>query len=197
MTQKRTSKRDHLVEVAQKLFYREGIKGTGIDAVLEHAGVAKRTLYNHFKSKDELVIATLHRRDQEFIDMIKAGIRKFEPKQPGEKRFAGVLAFFDVIDEWTRSRQFSGCMFINASAEYLRKEDPIHAVCALHKKLVIQLLEELLVPVKPVNSRALAEQLAILADGAIVNAHTTNISDAALIAKSIAEILLNNEESNT
>jgi AcrR family transcriptional regulator len=190
MTQGRKSKREHLVETAQQLFYREGIKGTGIDTVLEHAGVAKRTLYNHFKSKDELVIATLQRRDQEFMAMLKAGVKKFESRQTGEPAFARVLAYFDAIEEWTTSKQFSGCMFINASAEYPRQDHPVHVICAMHKRLVIQYIEELMSGLTLADPHDLAVQLAVLTDGAIVNAHTTSNRNAAQVAKQVAVSLL-------
>ena len=190
MRQGRKSKREHLVETAQQLFYREGIKGTGIDTVLEHAGVAKRTLYNHFKTKDELVIATLQRRDQEFMAMLKAGVKKFESRQTGEPAFARVLAYFDAIEEWTTSKQFSGCMFINASAEYPRQDHPVHVICAMHKRLVIQYIEELMSGLTLVDPHDLAVQLAVLTDGAIVNAHTTSNRNAAQVAKQIAVSLL-------
>ncbi|GGB21279.1 TetR/AcrR family transcriptional regulator [Agarivorans gilvus] len=190
MTKGRKSKREHLVEAAQQLFYREGIKGTGIDAVLEHAGISKRTLYNHFKSKDELVIATLQRRDDEFLNMIKTGVNKFASQQQGNALFAKPLAFFDAIEEWTKSPQFSGCMFINASAEYPRQDHPVHVICTMHKRLVIQYLEELLEPLQLANKHDLALQFAVLADGAIVNAHTTSNKNAAQVAKQIALSLL-------
>lgn len=190
MAQRRESKREHLVKTAQQLFYQEGIKGTGIDTVLEHAGVAKRTLYNHFKSKEELVIATLHHRDQAFMAMLKAGVKKYVAKQTGDPALAPVLAYFDAIDEWTRSKQFFGCMFINASAEYPRQEHPVHVICAMHKRLVIQYIEELMSGLTLADSHDLAVQLALLTDGAIVNAHTTCNRSAAQIAKQIARSLL-------
>lgn len=190
MTKGRKSKREHLVEVAQQLFYREGIKGTGIDTVLEHANISKRTLYNHFKSKDELVIATLQRRDDEFMNMLKAGVKKYAGQQQGNVLFAKPLAFFDAIGEWTTSSQFSGCMFINASAEFPRQDHPIHVICTMHKRLVIQYVEELLEPLQLTDKHDLALQFAVLADGAIVNAHTTSNKNAAQIAKQIALSLL-------
>lgn len=190
MTEIKKSKREHLVETAQRLFYRHGIKGTGIDTVLEEAGVAKRTLYNHFKSKEELVIATLKRRDDEFMDMLRRLVKKYEKVEENRGDYAKVLAFFDAITEWTQTNSFSGCMFINASAEYPRQEDPVHAICVMHKKLVIQFIEELLSPLNLENSHDIALQLALLADGAIVNAHTTNLPDAGNVAKKIAQSLL-------
>lgn len=80
----KTNKREHLVATAQRLFYQEGIKGTGIDRIIEEAAVAKRTLYNHFNSKDELIIAALHRRDAEFMTMLTTLVEKYESKQSGD-----------------------------------------------------------------------------------------------------------------
>lgn len=186
----KTNKREHLVATAQRLFYQEGIKGTGIDRIIEEAAVAKRTLYNHFNSKDELIIAALHRRDAEFMTMLTTLVEKYESKQSGDARFKKILAFFDAIEEWTQSRHFSGCMFINASAEYPSRNDPVHAVCSSHKKLVMAYLEELLAPLDIQETQHLSVQLAILTDGAIVNAHTANIANAASIAKGMAFQLL-------
>lgn len=190
MSQTKKSKRDALVETAQVLFHREGIKATGIDTVLEKAGVAKRTLYNHFESKEALILATLERRDAEFMNMLKIAGKKYIKKQECDEKFAPVLAFFDAIDEWTQSDNFTGCMFINASAEYLEKDDPIHIACTQHKLLVINYLQELLTPLGLADNLELALQLALLTDGAIVNSHTTNIRQSVQVAKNVAYILL-------
>lgn len=185
-----TSRREHLVNTAQQLFYQNGFRATGIDTVLAESGVAKKTLYNHFKSKDELIIATLQQRDIQFMDNLRSSIIRFAPLQNGDPKHARVLAFFDALNEWITSDNFFGCMFINASAEYPRQEDPVHVACTNHKRLVIQFIEELISDLKLENSHELARQLALLADGAIVNAHTTNDSDAPLQAKRMALVLL-------
>ena len=190
MVRGRKSKREHLIEAAQQLFYREGIKGTGIDAVLEYAGVSKRTLYNHFKSKDELVMATLKHRDEQFMLMLKAGVQKHQCRQTCVPAMAKVMAFFDAIEEWTQTNHFSGCMFINASAEYPRHEHPVHVICTMHKKLVIHYIEELTRDLNIKDSHALAEQLALVADGAIVNAHTASNPEAIKVAKHVARLLV-------
>ncbi|TDF42223.1 TetR/AcrR family transcriptional regulator [Alteromonadaceae bacterium M269] len=187
------SRKEHLVKTAQNLFYKQGIRSTGIDTVLAESGVAKKTLYNHFKSKDELIIATLQRRDQQFMDMLRLGTQKYMPAQNGDVRLSRVLAFFDALAEWIASENFSGCMFINASAEYPRQNDPIHVACTNHKRLVIQFIEELLSSGTFKDSYNLARRMALLADGAIVNAHTTNDQNAAKEAKAMALIILESE----
>jgi len=187
---KNTDKREHLVETAQKLFYQQGIRGTGIDTVLAVSGVSKRTLYKYFKSKDELVIAALQRRDHEFMEMMKKGISRFEDQQQGDTRMKKILAYFDAVEDWIASDRFFGCMFINASAEFPRPSDPVHVVCANHKLRIIQLIEQLVSEMDFDDPHTIAVQLALVTDGAIVNAHTTNIQNAAKVAKATARMLL-------
>ncbi|GGO70607.1 TetR family transcriptional regulator [Bowmanella pacifica] len=184
------SKRDELVEVAQKLFYQHGFRVTGIDTILAQSGVAKRTLYNHFKSKDELIIAALNKRDEEFMAMIKALVDKYEKVQRGKPAYARILAYFDALSEWFNSEKFNGCMFINASAEYPRKTDPIHVVCANHKRFILQYITELISGIECRHPEEVACQLSLLSDGAIVSAHTANLANAAEMAKKTAVIIL-------
>ena len=69
-----SSRRDHLVDTATKLFCKQGFRATGIDTVLAESGVAKKTLYNHFRSKDELIIAALQKKDADFMTAAREGI---------------------------------------------------------------------------------------------------------------------------
>mgnify|MGYP003388348584 CR=1 FL=1 len=185
-----SNKRDHLVKTAQDLFYQQGFRATGIDTILAASGVAKKTLYNHFKSKDELIIATLHRRDEQFMLMLKGGVERLSQQQKSKVTLIPIMAFFDTLSEWFHSEKFNGCMFINASAEYPNNADPIHVACAHHKQLVIQFIEHLLSDFISQNKPEISHQMAILADGAIVNAHTTNDLNAASYAKLAAEKIL-------
>jgi AcrR family transcriptional regulator len=185
------SRRDHLVETAMKLFCKQGFRATGIDAVLAESGVAKKTLYNHFRSKDELIIATLQKRDEDFMQFARESITRHAPRQTGDPRMARVLALFDAIDEWANSDDFSGCTFINASAEYPRREDPIHVACANHKKLVTQFIEELISELKLPDGHTVARQIALLIEGAIVMAHTACDPSGVPLAKDTARRLLN------
>jgi AcrR family transcriptional regulator len=184
------NRRDHLVNTALRLFSSNGFRATGIDRVLRESGVAKKTLYNHFSSKDELIVAALHKRDEEFMAKMRTAIARLAPKQDGDPRLARVLAFFDGLDEWFASPGFNGCTFINASAEYPRKDCPIHRACEAHKRLVRDTLADLAADTGLADTDVLARQLALLADGAVVNAHTTGDREAAGTAKAAAQRLL-------
>jgi AcrR family transcriptional regulator len=185
-----TSRRDHLVDTALRLFCKQGFRATGIDTILAESGVAKKTLYNHFKSKDELIIATLQQRDAEFMTSMRESITRLAPKQQGDKAMARIMAFFDALIEWINSGSFNGCTFINASAEFPRKEDPIHVACENHKKLLIQFIEELASDLQLEDSYRVARQISLLVEGAIVMAHTTCDAGGAALAKETAQQLL-------
>ena len=184
------SKRDQIISVAQKLFYQNGFHATGIDRIIKEAGVSKKTLYNHFKSKDELVLAALRKRDELFRNSL---MRKTE--RLGVTAKERLLSIFDAVGEWLQEKDFAGCMFINASAEYSQANNPSHMVCAEHKRLVREYIRELAVQAEVDNPEELSQQLNLLIEGAIVDAHVSGNKDAANQAKKIASVLLNQNSS--
>jgi AcrR family transcriptional regulator len=184
------SRREHLVKTALQLFCEHGFRATGIDTVLAESGVAKKTLYNHFKSKDELIVAALAQRDAQFLEGMHEAIGKFLLGRSADKHMAKVLAYFDALEEWICSDRFYGCTFINASAEYPSLEDPVHVACAEHKQVVINLVQELLVDFPVADSTELAQQLAMLGEGAIVLAHTAGDTQAVASARDAAQRLM-------
>ena len=103
------SKREQIVTAALKLFYRDGFHATGVDRISSEAGVTKKTLYNHFKSKDELVLATLRARDGLFRNTFMR-----ETERLGSTPRERLLTIFDPLTAWFHERGFAGCMFINA-----------------------------------------------------------------------------------
>ena len=185
-----SSRRDHLVATAREVFCQQGFRASGIDSVLRASGVAKKTLYNHFNSKDDLIIAVLHRCDETFLADLRQAIVRLAPLQEGDPRMSPLLAFFDGLHEWISDENFSGCAFINASAEYPRADDPVHLACAEHKASLTQLLQELLADLQLSDGASIARQLALLADGAIVTAHTAGDRQSAVYAKAAARRLL-------
>ena len=178
-------RRDHLVDTALELFYRDGFHATGIDKILAEAGVAKMTLYNHFKSKDELILAALRRRDENFRNWFMRAVER-RGTTPRER----LLALFDVLDEWFRGPGFSGCMFINASAEFSRCEHPIHAASAEHKRLILDYVRKLTEAAGAGKPDELAQGLMLLIEGAIVLAHVMGERNAAVVARQPAECLI-------
>lgn len=174
-------RKQHLIETALTLFNEKGYHATGIDLILAESKVSKATLYKHFRSKDELILAALALQHEHVLEMIKNKIRN--AKEEGSSR---VLAMFDGLHAWFNSESFYGCNFINASAEYADSNDPIHAYAAEHKQSIVDLVQTELAP----DDKHKAEQIDLLVGGAIVMAHTRGIKDAALMAKEMARVLL-------
>ena len=179
------SKREQIVAEALKLFYRDGFTATGVDRIISEAGVSKKTLYNHFKSKDELVLVTLRKRDELFRNNIMR-----ETERLSSTARERLLSIFDAHDAWFREKTFSGCMFINASAEFSAQDDPCHVICAEHKRLVRDYIQELAQQAGASNPRGLARQLNLLLEGAIVEAYVSGNEDAAQVAKSMAKVFV-------
>src|SRR5687768_13564780 len=98
--------RDHLVGTATDLFYREGFRATGVDQIALAAGVAKRSLYNHFASKQELIVEVLRRRHEAWRSSLASALTERAAEPVGK-----LLAWFDVLDESIRSPGYRGCIF--------------------------------------------------------------------------------------
>ncbi|MFN3232823.1 MAG: TetR/AcrR family transcriptional regulator [Alphaproteobacteria bacterium] len=180
-----SSKRDHLVETALGLFYERGFHATGIDTILREAGVAKMTLYNHFKSKDELIVAALDLHDARFMEWFGKRVDELADA-PHDK----LLVMFDVLEEWFASDAFNGCVFINAAAEYGNCNDPVHEAAARHKRLTFDYIVGLAQQAGATDPRALAQQLLLLQEGAIVVAHVLDAPIAARQARRAAHTLI-------
>ena len=179
------SKRELIVSEALKLFYQNGFNATGIERIISEAGVSKKTLYNHFKSKDELVLTTLRKRDELFRNSIMR-----ETERLGSTPRERLLTIFDAHDQWFQEKEFSGCMFINASAEFSSQQDPNHIISAEHKRLVRDYICELAQQAGAKDPQALANQLHLLLEGAIVEAHVSGNKQAAQMARTMAAVFV-------
>lgn len=191
------SRRDELVDTALRLFYTQGFHATGIDKVLAEAGVAKMTLYKHFRSKDELILATLHRRDEQFRNWLTGEMEKASA-DPRDR----LLAMFDALEDWFRGRAFeglgfSGCAFINAAGEFAELDHPAHRTSAEHKQHIVDYLVTLCTEIGARDPKELAEQLALLKEGAIVTAQVRGMPEAAGTAKSMAKTLIDSALAGT
>jgi AcrR family transcriptional regulator len=180
------SKREQIVTEALKLFYRDGFNATGVDRISTEAGVSKKTLYNHFKSKDELVLATLRKRDGLFRNRLMR-----ETERLGSTPRDRLLTIFDALEAWFHEKGFAGCMFINAAAEFSSHENPNHIFAAEHKRLVRDYIRELAEQAGAQDPGTLSEQLNLLLEGAVVNAHVGGNKEAAALAKSMATVFVN------
>lgn len=177
--------RDRLVSTALKLFCQHGFHATGIDTVLAVSGVAKTTLYRYFKSKDELILAALRKQDEDFRNSFMRKVERSSDR-PDER----ILIMFDIYEEWSKSSDFYGCTFVNASAEFSDLSSPIHALCGEHKRLMLRYIQELADAAGIEDAEYLARQLMILIDGATVLTQVTGKAELFEQAKKTAEELL-------
>ena len=178
-------KRAHLMAVAQRLFYRDGYRIVGIDTLLAEAGVAKMTLYNHFASKEELIVAVIAKHD---MDVRAALARAIEAA--GRSPTRRLLAVFDWLGQWFESENFKGCGFIRALSEYPDPAHPVHRAAWQHKLAFNAVLRQLAVEAGAAHPAELANALSLLADGAILAAHATGTSLSAATARTAAATLL-------
>lgn len=180
-----SSKREQLIQTALELFGKNGIHATGIDTIVERSGVTKKTLYAHFRSKEELVLAVLRQYDgmarNEFMRRVESGRKT--PK-------ARLLAIFDFAERWFQQNNFYGCLFINTIGEYSDKDTPIRQICKDYKKLVKGYILSLCEQAGVTKPQKLAEELALLLEGATVTAQVSQNPKTAKIAKRAAEALI-------
>ncbi len=180
-----SSRRDRLIDTAVELFCRNGFHATGIERILAESGVAKMTLYKHFRSKDELILAALRRRDESFRNGFMRAVER-----RGTTPRSRLRAIFGALEEWITGADFQGCMFINASAEFARRDDPIHAFAAENKRLITAYVRDLCEAAGADDAGELAHQLVLLMEGVTVMAHVAGELDSARRAAAAADILL-------
>lgn len=181
----RPSKRDQLLRNALDLFYRNGFHATGMDLVAAETGVSKTSIYNHFRSKEELILAVLRLRDEEFRNWL---CRRLQER--GKSPRGQLEALFEVLEEWFEQPQFRGCMFIKASAEYQGAQDPINVQSAEHKRLLRAHFCALASQAGATDPETLARQLMLLKEGAIVQASIQHSSASARDAGVMARLLI-------
>jgi AcrR family transcriptional regulator len=182
---KREPARDRILDAAAELFYAHGVNSVGIDAVIERAGVAKMSLYNHFASKDELVAATLERIDDEWFDWLEMTVDRLA-RRPEDRP----LAFFDALYEWFGSPGFRGCPFLNVQAEVADASHPARGSCRTHTERLREFIRSQLRLAGAASADERVEDLLMLTEGAVTLAVATGDREAANRAKRIAQQIL-------
>ena len=174
ITPRRRPARAKLLAAAEELFYARGTAATGIDAVTEHANVARKSLYNNFASKDELIAAWLEQRHADWLAFYAA-------RCDGTTRPA--LAVFDAYLDHAASSgpDFRGCGLLNTAAEY-PADSPVRGVVRRHKEEVEQLLAE--------DAPKDAELLSYLLEGAVTRAGLDGTPDRLQRARDMASTIL-------
>lgn len=178
--------RAKLIQVAFEQFGRNGFHGVGIDRIIDEAGVSKQTFYNHFECKDDLVLAVLaHRHETEskvFGDLVKS--------HGGASPRGQLYALFDALDAWMNQPDWRGCIFMTAAAEFPLQTDPAHQAAAEHNRALQEHLQYLATLAQASDPARLAEELAVLIDGAISYRHATGRQEVIDTVRGIAKMLL-------
>ncbi|MBL4837275.1 MAG: TetR/AcrR family transcriptional regulator [Kordiimonadaceae bacterium] len=183
----RPSRRDHIIDVAIVLFCEHGFHATGVDKIMRTAQVSKKTLYNHFRSKDELILAALQLYDGRFRNNFMKDVEAL-----GATPQARLLAIFDAAETWFNSQNFFGCMFVNVVGEYSDPTLPMRAISRNFKQMIHRYILELCEKSDAKNPEILADEMALLFEGAIVTAQISGTAAGAKTAKAIAKQLLAN-----
>ena len=166
-----------ILDTAGRLFYGQGIRAVGVDTIAAEIGISKRTLYNYFPSKDELILAYLSRR--------------FLEHRPSERPLLEqILRQFDWLERWFATDTFRGCPFVNAVAELSDATHPGTRLAVAYKERRRLWLRDALAQLNVADPDTLATQLAILIEGAIIAALMRGDPGMARAAKAAARVLL-------
>ena len=182
------TKEQHLVRTAFQLFYRYGVHATGINSILEASGIAKKTLYSYFKSKDDLTMATIRYRDEIFFSWLSQRMNCVsEGREAIHELFLALNDWFH--DDVKEIAPFRGCYFNNVSAEYNDTDQPIHQLCADHKQRILKLITDHVQcsDIKPEDIEKTANIIVMLKEGAIIQASVLGDLSAAKKAQLFLE----------
>ena len=171
--------KERILQTADRLFYLRGIRAVGVDTIAAEIGISKRTLYNHFPSKDKLISAYLARRFHR---------APASDKPPVEQ----ILGTFDSLERRFASNDFRGCPFVNAVAELGAEDRAVKKIATAFKESRRVWFRDLLKQLDVANADDLATQLTLLVDGSIAQDLVRDDPSMARAAKEAARVLLKN-----
>ena len=156
---KKHSVREQIVETASRLFYKQGYHATGINQIIDESDIAKASLYQHFASKEDLLVEYLTRKGIETNAALKAEVAKYNtPKEQ-------VMAIFDLLAGLSASQEYYGCNFLNIVSELPVENERVRAIIKKQKDDVRALFSSIL---HPIHREQLADELYMLFDGALI-----------------------------
>ncbi|WP_206107793.1 TetR/AcrR family transcriptional regulator [Paludisphaera rhizosphaerae] len=170
--------RERVLETAEDLFYREGVRAVGIDTIIARSGVAKMSLYRNFPSKDDLVVAYLEARNRRFFANWDRAVGS-EDAAP-RARLRGLI---EATLKRVSQAGYRGCPFLNSAAEFPAPDHPARAVISEHKREVRARLLGLCRDLKARNPETLTAQLIVLLDGVYASAGSLTASERAAVLK--------------
>ena len=184
----RDDARERILSTAYDLFCPHGTRAVGIDRVISEAGVAKMSMYRHFRSKNDLILAVLERRRLLWTEgWVQAEIAR-RATDPADQ----LLAIFDIFDEWFRQPGFEGCTFVNMLLEVTDRDNAVHQASRDHLRVIREFVQGLAEAAGVRDPEMFARQWHILMKGSIVAAGEGDV-DAARGARLVGVLLLRHE----
>jgi AcrR family transcriptional regulator len=185
MNKESPTPRKRLMETAADLFYRQGFRAVGVDTIAAESGVGKMTLYRHFESKEDLIVAYLEESHRQFWTWFETAM------QPAETPADKLLAFFQALQDLTTKPSCHGCPFLNAVVDFPEADHPGHRVALTHKQSVRRRFLDLVTEARAAQPETLADQLFLLMDGAFMAVRMYGQAGPARETASAAQALLN------
>lgn len=179
------SARQQIMETASRLFYEQGFRAVGIDTIIAQSGVAKMSLYRHFPSKEDLIVAYLEQSNTQFWDWFDGVVNEY----PGKPRHQ-LAAIFEGVSQQVGSHVCLGCTFQGTAAEFPDINHKGHAVALAHKKAVRERFYHLALEGQARDPEILADGLLLLMDGAYVAKRMFGEQNPAHNVALVAESLL-------
>ncbi|WP_117170159.1 TetR/AcrR family transcriptional regulator [Paraliobacillus sediminis] len=159
-----SKKKQDLIEHAEKLFYNHGFHAIGLKRIIKESNVALMTLYNHFDSKEALILDVLKKRDEKYFTILKSAVRN--------SKSSPLLSLAEVHIDFIRKNNKNGCMFLRAKEEFSSDEDhEIVQYVTEHKRSLLAFFEELSF------NHSEAIQLVLLFEGATALSESLNMDD--------------------
>ncbi|MBC3948866.1 TetR/AcrR family transcriptional regulator [Pseudomonas folii] len=186
-----TAVRDKILQTAEQLIYTNGIHAMGMDLLVRTSGVARKSIYRYYATKEDVAVNALSARDVRWMNWFRTETDKATSPE------ARILEMFMVLKGWFESEGFRGCAFINTAGEIGDAEDPIRQLAKAHKQKLFDYALELSQQLNIEQPEALAKQLLILIDGAITLALVMGDHSAADSARDMAQILLKSALKNS
>lgn len=173
------NKKEEIIKRASLLFNQYGYKAVGIDRIIAESKIAKMTMYHHFKSKDDVILAVLTSFNHCLINQV---LGPLEQKPWSDQR--KIKHLIKVYHSWFLSDDFFGCPFHKAAAEFPDKDHPVHLKIKEHRDILLDFIA------KNVRSKALALQILLVLEGSIIVAKTSGAKSATNSSLKVISLLL-------
>jgi AcrR family transcriptional regulator len=177
--------RDRILRTASSLFYQRGVRAVGVDLVVEEAGVAKTSLYRHFRTKDDLIAAFLQGEDEDFWSQWNSVTERHKTDPAAE-----LEAHLDWIAERVGRPHYRGCPQLNVAAEFPDSDHPARKVATAHKQELRRRLKGIAERLRVKRSDELAGQLSLLINGAFVSSQVFSPGEAGPLLRATAHALI-------